>query len=67
MGKQSEFVTVGGATTVGALVDKLVSTYPRLSPMRSSIRLSVNQEIVGSGSPINDGDEVGVLPPVAGG
>ena len=65
--KQAEFIEAGANPTATAVLQLLVSLHPGLKPMARSLRLSVNQEIAEPGHRIKDGDEVGVLPPVAGG
>jgi len=66
-GRSSESVTVEDGATAGGLLDSLVKAHQGLGPLKSSIRLSVNQQIVKAGARLRDGDEVAVLPPVAGG
>ncbi|MDG6911388.1 MAG: MoaD/ThiS family protein [Nitrososphaerota archaeon] len=67
VGKRREVVNLEGKSTAGDLLDRLLREYPRLRPMKATIRLSINQEVVDASAPVADGDEVGVLPPVAGG
>lgn len=65
--RKTELVDFGADSTVAGVADRLVALHPRLKAMRSSLRISVNQEVAGPDDPVKDGDEVGVLPPVAGG
>ena len=55
----------------GARVEHLFERYgrrfPRLAEFRPSIAASVNQKYADWRAPLNDGDEVGFLPPVSGG
>ncbi|MDV3277089.1 MAG: MoaD/ThiS family protein [Nitrososphaerales archaeon] len=67
VGRKNEELSFEGNPTAGALLERIVSAHPALMPMKSSIRLSVNHELVDSDAAVGDGDEVGVLPPVAGG
>lgn len=67
VGKRKELVGLEGRTTAGEILDWVVRKHPGLRPMKGSVRLSVNQEVVELSAPVGDGDEVGVLPPVAGG
>ena len=48
-------------------MEEVVRLHPGLRGLRRSIRLSVNLEVVDGEVTLHDGDEVGVLPPVAGG
>ena len=66
-GKKREVVSLEGETTAGDLLDRLLRDYPKLRPMKGTIRLSINQEVVDASTQVAEGDEVGVLPPVAGG
>jgi molybdopterin converting factor small subunit len=65
--KQSEFVDTEGKSTVAGFLERLITLHPGLKAMKKSLRLSVNHEVADAGDRIGDGDEVGVLPPVAGG
>jgi len=66
-GKSSEAVTIRAGDTVGKLLETLTASHPGLRPLKSSVRLSVNQVLAKADSALHDGDEVAVLPPVAGG
>jgi molybdopterin synthase catalytic subunit len=67
VGKRRESIQLEGRATARELLDLIIREHPGLRIMRDSIRLSVNQEIVGLSSSVNEGDELGILPPVAGG
>ncbi|MDG6941450.1 MAG: MoaD/ThiS family protein [Nitrososphaerota archaeon] len=67
VGKKREVVNLEGETSAGELLDRLLRDYPKLRPMKATIRLSINQEVVSSTARVADGDEIGILPPVAGG
>jgi molybdopterin converting factor subunit 1 len=41
--------------------------YPVLTPFLSSVALAVNLEFVGPSHPLQEGDEVAIIPPVSGG
>lgn len=64
---RSEPISVGEGSTLGALVEETKRLHPGLRRLQRSTRYSVNFEIAEEGRPLRDGDEVGVLPPVAGG
>ncbi len=55
------------ATDGRALLELLARRHPRFAPFVSRMRLAVNGEIVAFDSPVAAGDEIAVLPPVAGG
>jgi molybdopterin converting factor subunit 1 len=52
---------------VPALLALLAERHPRLSSVIHRMRLAVNGELVGANARVRAGDEVAVLPPVAGG
>jgi molybdopterin converting factor subunit 1 len=62
-----ETLTVPEGTTVGRLAGEILRLHPALRKMRNSVKFSVNFDVVGADALLSDGDEVGVLPPVAGG
>lgn len=63
----SETLVLPEGSTISGLADMLVQMHPALTKMKGSIQFSVNFDVVGTDSALKDGDEVGVLPPVAGG
>ncbi len=65
--ERNEDVTVPEGSAVRALVRELLALHPDLKSLGNSVRYSVNHEVVGNDAILKDGDEVGVLPPVAGG
>jgi len=66
-GKQSESIELPGHATVEDILAQVVQSHPRMLPLKGSIRVSVNRELADAKAEVEDGDEVGVLPPVAGG
>ena len=64
---EAEPLKVRQGASVRDLADEIVKLHPGLAKLRSSVRFSVNMEVAGEGRTLRDGDEVGVLPPVAGG
>ncbi len=67
VGKKREVLSLEGRPSAGDFLDRLLRDNPKLRPMKATIRLSINQEVVDASAPVADGDEVGILPPVAGG
>ena len=57
----------GTAATVGELMDAICERFPALQPHRGSVRLAVNGCYASDDDPVADGDEVALIPPVAGG
>jgi molybdopterin converting factor subunit 1 len=60
-------LAAGTAATVGELRTELLRLYPDLRPVLARSVLAVNQNYVGNDHPVAPGDEVAVIPPVAGG
>ncbi len=54
-------------TPVMATFDRLVRQYPILARWRSLTRYAINLEFVAPDTPLQDGDEVALIPPVSGG
>jgi len=54
-------------TPLQALIDELVRRHPSLQPLLPHLRFAVNQELASPDSPVPDGAEVALIPPVAGG
>jgi molybdopterin converting factor small subunit len=45
----------------------LIARFPSLAPHRSSLRIAVNGSYAFASDPVAGGDEVALIPPVAGG
>ncbi len=56
-----------GESTAEAVMDLICAKYPALQPHRPSIRLAVNSSYARGDEPVRPGDEVALIPPVAGG
>lgn len=65
--RRVETVTLREGASVEDLAAEVVKAHPSLGKLKDSLRFSVNLEVVDGESKLRDGDEVGVLPPVAGG
>nr|MBN1229700.1 MoaD/ThiS family protein [Anaerolineae bacterium] len=53
--------------TVQALLDHLKVLYPALSGPLSSVLVAINHEYANGEQIVQDGDEIGLFPPVSGG
>ena len=62
-----ERVTLKKGATVQDLAEAISLMHPGMKRLAQSVRFSVNRELAEGDSPLQEGDEVGVLPPVAGG
>jgi molybdopterin converting factor small subunit len=50
-----------------AFLDRLCAKFPTLAPYASSLRVAINGTYAAWDEPVRDGDEVAIIPPVAGG
>ncbi|AFZ43548.1 MoaD family protein [Halothece sp. PCC 7418] len=55
------------ATPVYAVLDRILEEQPQLEQWREVTRFGVNLNFVPPETPLNDGDEVVLIPPVSGG
>ena len=60
-------VDLGPGATAGDVLTALCARYPALVPYVPSLRVAVNGAYARSDEPVHAGDEVAVIPPVAGG
>ena len=65
VGRDTLEYAVAQPATLGAVVEMLLASYPQLSTAR--LRFAVNEEYAEMATPLNAGDEIAVIPPVAGG
>jgi sulfur-carrier protein len=54
-------------TTASQLLDRCIQDHPQLAPWRNLTKIGVNLEMVSLDTPLQDGDEVVLIPPVSGG
>jgi len=67
LGRKSEDVDCGDGTGVGELLALLAERHSLFALGAGSIRVAVNREYVGNEYRLKAGDEVAIIPPVAGG
>jgi molybdopterin synthase sulfur carrier subunit len=60
-------LTLPAQTPVSAVRDRLISEHPTLEQWRDLTRFGVNFQFVAPETPLQDGDEVVLIPPVSGG
>jgi molybdopterin converting factor subunit 1 len=60
-------VDIWPGCTAGALLDAVLRASPGLLPHRPTLRLAVNGRYAAPGDAVTPGDEVAIIPPVAGG
>jgi len=66
-GMRDTEVEVPEGATVADLLVSIGSEHPRLGEMARILMVSVNQEYAGQDTPLAEGDEVALIPPVSGG
>lgn len=67
LGRGGETRDVADGTTVGGLLEDLSTSHRLFALGAGVLRVAVNREYVGEEHVLRDGDEVAVIPPVAGG
>jgi molybdopterin synthase sulfur carrier subunit len=58
---------VAAGSPVATVRDRLIAEYPQLAQWRDLTRFGVNLQVVEPETPLHDGDEVVLIPPVSGG
>ncbi|MBI2763220.1 MAG: molybdenum cofactor biosynthesis protein MoaE [Chloroflexi bacterium] len=66
-GSREVAVVLPPGSTVADAWDALVEQHPVLAPGRASVRYARNGVYAGADEPLEDGDEVAMIPPVSGG
>jgi molybdopterin converting factor small subunit len=67
LGYGERLVGVAEGTTVETLWATLAAEAPQLAPLRASTRFARNGALASATTPLHDGDELALLPPVGGG
>lgn len=67
LGRRSETRDAREGLTVDGLLEELAASHGLFSLGAGVLRVAVNREYVDGGHELHDGDEVAVIPPVAGG
>lgn len=66
-GTGEERIELASAITGRELLAQLAARHPRLAPLVHRMRIAINGELADDSSTVRPGDEIAVLPPVAGG
>jgi molybdopterin converting factor subunit 1 len=66
-GVRETTVDVGEGIRAGDVVTILDRSYPGVGAMQPVLRYAVNREFVPADHPLQDGDELALIPPVSGG
>jgi len=67
LGSDGESVELPSAATVSDALDVLAERHDSVAALRGRFQTAVNQEMVPPGHSLADGDELALIPPVAGG
>ncbi|MEZ4401708.1 MAG: molybdopterin converting factor subunit 1 [Kofleriaceae bacterium] len=67
LGRDHEPLELPAGATVAAAVESLAAIHPAVGELRGHFRVAVNQAMVDDAHPLADGDELVLIPPVAGG
>jgi molybdopterin synthase catalytic subunit len=67
IGREGEPLELAGGATVGDAVVALAALHPSVAALRGKFRVAVNHEMVDATHALADGDELALIPPVAGG
>jgi len=60
-------VSLDGPVTARGLLERVVAVHPELGPWSGALRVAVNGAYAAWDDPVREGDEVALIPPVAGG
>jgi molybdopterin converting factor subunit 1 len=60
-------LAISPGATVANVKAQLSSRFPQLQPLLERSLVAVNSEYAADASPVSDGDEVALIPPVSGG
>ena len=63
--RRDETMSLPDSVSLTFLKNEILSVHPRMTDLMKAIRFAVNFEIVTDIEILHEGDEVGVLPPVA--
>lgn len=63
----SRKIDLKDGSTVGDLLEALISEFPDLAGIRTTLLFAVNEEYATSDKLLRDGDEIALFPPVSGG
>jgi len=67
LGRDRDELTLPAGATAGDVLDRVFGEMPSLANARRSLMVMVNQVYAQSATPLADGDEVALIPPVSGG
>ncbi len=66
-GMRETSVEAGGHADVGSILNHFIREFPLLERCRGTVLLALNSDFAQPDTPVRDGDEVALFPPVSGG
>ena len=67
VGRSQESIEVGPGSSLDSIYEHYASQFPRLRELRASTVVALNQQFTKGPTPVSEGDEIALLPPVSGG
>ena len=67
LGLPEQSMTLPVGTTAGDVLEKILKSHPTLTQWKSLTRFGINLQFVEASTPLQDGDELVLIPPVSGG
>jgi molybdopterin converting factor subunit 1 len=67
LGREQESLELPAGATVATALDALAERHAAIGALRPYLQVAVNQTMAGAPQPLSDGDEMALIPPVAGG
>lgn len=67
LGTAEKVLTVPAGTTAGDVRDRLLTEHPSLCQWKDLTRFGINLQFVEANRPLQEGDELVLIPPVSGG
>ena len=62
-----QILDLPSGTTAGAVLGNIIQAHPTLSKWQNLTRFGLNLQFVEANTPLSDGDELVLIPPVSGG
>jgi sulfur-carrier protein len=67
LGLPEQVLSLPVGTTAGEVRDRLLTEHPQLAPWRDLTRFGINLQFAEADTPLQEGDELVLIPPVSGG
>jgi molybdopterin converting factor subunit 1 len=67
LGRDDDALALADGATVADAIDALADRHPAIATLRGRFRVAVNQDFTDDAHALADGDELALIPPVAGG